>query len=300
MIYRFNRYVFFFIIYFLCIPSVVIGADKPTLRVNFEIKEENYRDSFGEQVTLIEKEINERAIELLNSNLMFLHFEDSLSGGEQDINKLNIILDRREKGDSVSQLHEVGFWMSLSGSAVGGAGGQLYTKFRPDEYYNRPLGRPEGFTEEVSLIFKKFTNNNRDTLMEKLFSNIVIANEAFLLPERLRWILPLAKNKISAETESKFRINTSEFDDLGMKVARNFETILMGETTDRSTMVPERYRKGMVVTEIISPDNQVSDIQSNDIFLNIEVYLMKYIPSGQSINTVSPDNFNAGITGGVE
>ncbi len=59
MIYRFNKYIFFFIIFFLCIPSVVIGADKPTLRVNFEIKEENYRDSFGEQITLIEKEINE-------------------------------------------------------------------------------------------------------------------------------------------------------------------------------------------------------------------------------------------------
>ena len=278
----------------LSIPITTFGIEIPKISVNFNILQKNYRAVLGSDLAFIENRCTESIIKALNDNFGFMKFNIETSPF-----KLVIELDNedRKAPDSISNLHEVGFWIMVKDASDNKLAEPAYWTFRPLEFYNRGLGSKDAFVEEVSSIFKNTLEKKRDALVLSLLSQVVIANTAIPIPENLWWVLPFKKENLGLELDSEFTIAT-EVDDQGVLFKKKYNTITKGETTQHTTIIPLEYRQGMIVTVVKDPNITSSEMNKTEDIKAVEVYIIKYIPSGKEIKSDSPQELKIDESGG--
>ena len=278
----------------LGIPISAFGVEIPTISVNFEIKQTNYRTVLSTNLESIEKTCKQNIITELKDNFGFMKI-----GKESNAFKLLIELDNRDRQApaSASQLHEVGFWITIKDASDKKLAEPAYWTFRPLEFYNRGLGSKEAFIAEVSSIFKDTLQKKRDTLVLNVLSRIVIADKAIPVPQNLWWVLPFKKEHLRLELESEFNIAT-DVDNQGILLNKKYNTITKGITTENTTLIPSEYREGMIVTIVKDPNITSNEMNSTDDIKAVKVYIIKYIPSPKEIRTDSPQELVVDESGG--
>lgn len=278
----------------LGIPMAAFGFEVPTISVSFKIKQEAYRTVLGDSLTDIEKTCTENIIRELKDHFGFMKVS-----AESNEFKLLIELDNKDKfaPASASQLHEVDFWITVKDSDNNALAEPANWMFRPLEFFNHGLGSKQAFITEVCSIFKDKLQKNRDALVLNVLSHIVIADRAIPVPQRLWWILPFKKEHLKLELESEFNIAT-DVDDQGILLKKKYNTIIVGKTTDSTTLIPSEYREGMIVTEVKDPDITSSEMSRIEDIKAVKVYIIKYIQSTKLISADSPQEFVIDESGG--
>ncbi|MCK5051577.1 MAG: hypothetical protein KAS53_07600 [Candidatus Cloacimonetes bacterium] len=275
-------YRFFLIILILMFVLTASAKEKPLLSVKFKITERNYQDYFRDQIQRIEEEATKKIITALRDYYVFLNLTENESA-----DSLIITLHNRQEATHLSQLREVGFFVTIRGTHISGEIDPVYWKFRPMEEYNRPLGTVSGFIREVTLAFTNNLSERKDMLVERLFSKIIIANNPLSIRDHLIWILPFSKEDLGINDFSQFLIEVGFREPFGL-IKRRFVIEATGVFDSNNDDVLNEYYLG-ILTEAIQEQGHLEDIRGNTPMEVQELYIIKYIPYyGDAITTVSP------------
>jgi hypothetical protein len=285
---------FVLLICLLGIPMTAFGVEIPTISVSFTIPQKNYRAVLGVDLADIEKTCTQNIIAELKDNFGFMKV-----GEELNAFKLLIELDNKDRNApaSASQLHEVGFWLTVKDDLDKELADSAYWTFRPLEFYNRGLGTKEAFIAEVSSIFKDTLQKKRDALVLNVLSRIVIAEKAIPVPQNLWWVLPFKKEHLRLELDSEFNIAT-DVNDQGIILSKKYNTITKGITTEETTLIPSEYRQGMIVTIVKDPNITSNEMNRTEDIKAVKVYIIKYVPSAKEIRADSPQELIIDESGG--
>ena len=265
-------------------PSTLYGQEKPKVEVSFNIKEENYRDNFGTEITYIEEEGKKKLIKLLNEYFGFVTFVEHSSS-----KKLCISLEDKEPHSLISsQLREVGFRLSLEEQNIATASEIIYWGFRPIEKYDLPLGTKDALIKEVSASFEKHLNERRDEVVAKLMKKLPIADQAFLYyyDNKPYWLIPVEIEKSRLDLNSEFVIATIIEIPVGNE-NKEYKTRMIGSTKEKMPEVPQLYWNGKVLSIGFAPENELAKMKCGN---EIMVAVIKYVPAPKKIIEKTPPN----------
>lgn len=260
-----NRfYSIIFILSMLAFPFSGSGEEKPSITVNFNIKEKTYIDFFGdEKIKWIETEARNKINDILSNYFSFLEFTDI-----EKEDKLIINLEPKEKLTPVKKLTEVIFRLTVEGPNVSNNIESIFWTFRPLEEYNLPISEEkEGFLNKIIIRFENFFEN-RDFLVDHLFSKIIIAREAQHLPNSLYLDMPF---NLGIGQESKFKLQA----DIRSNINRSIYC-----KADHYGLNTE----GMIRAKIKEPKDEIEEIIEEMKCYQVEIiikriYLIFYKPA---------------------
>jgi hypothetical protein len=179
--------------------------------------------------------------------------------------------------------------MTLNGHEVPPNLPSLFWTFRPPETYDLPLGKKEGFLEEVTKSFERYVQLNKDAIVTNLLSRILLVDDAYLVSDMLYWFIPLTRDELKADYLSEFSISTKIEDDYGISM-NTYYTRLRGETREEEKNLPPKYWGGKIRTVAFEPQAEIKNMRCGKI---IKVFIQRYIPalaSQEAITSSSPSN----------
>ena len=173
------------------------GLNRVTIGVVCELSEARYRQNLGDdQIREIERVCARGMAEELNVTLAFLEF----AAGSNHENRLVIKL-----GKDDSEIRAVDFAIWVEGDIVSGGAEPVYWPFRNvDQWLEIPTA--EAFPDQIQLQFTKALRQNRDSLVRTQLSKVIIADQAFPLPDDRSWRLPFTRDDLSTQDNSEFGI----------------------------------------------------------------------------------------------
>ena len=240
------------------------GEEKPSITVNFTIKEQTYINYFGaEKIKWIETEARKIITDLLTNYFSFLEFTDI-----EKEDKLIITLKPKDKITPTTKVTDVLFQFTVEGQNISNNVEPVFWTFKPDVVYNVPLEvDKEEFRDEIIIRFEILLDN-RDSLMDQLFSKVVIAREAQHLPNSFYFDMPF---HLGIGQESKFKL----YADVKSVIDRSlpFEAAHMGFPSE-----------GTIRTEMKKPENEIKKIKEEmkshtvEIIIN-RIYVIFYKPA---------------------
>ena len=247
------------------------GEEKPSITVNFNIKEKIYIDYFGaEKIKWIETEARKEINVTLTKYFSFLEFTDI-----EKEDKLIMTLGPKEKITPTTKVTDVIFRLTVEGPNVSSSVESVFWTFRSLEIYTVPIKvTKKEFKDEIIIRFKDFIGN-RDSLVDHLFSKVIIAKKAHHRPETLYLDMPF---NLGIGQESKFKL----YADIKSRINRSLplEADHMGFTD-----------KGTILTKIKKPKDEIEEIKEEmksyqvEIIIN-RIYVIFYKPAEKT--TIKP------------
>lgn len=285
----------FVILLMAAFPAVVFSGERPSLKVEFRLEQEDYRDFYMDEIEYIENQAGDRIGEALQDQFGFFRFTSSYAS-----DSLVIALDNKEGSGSSSAMQEVGFRITAEGAHVSEYIEPVYWTYRDKSMYNFTLPREaDNFTEDIVLAFNAGLSGKTDAVVDNVLSKIAIAEDA--LPKWNRrisiwcWVLPFTREDLQIALESQFRIVAQFIDDMG--ITQEECTVKASGTYNLAPDDHPKYRSGILTRAV--EENQLLVNLLESLSPNIKgLYVIKYIPDkpyGEE-ETITPNNL--GIGGG--
>ena len=262
---------FLLFLVFLFTANSIQAIDRPRLTINFKLEEELFSIKYFDDKDFIEQEVAERLIPALNEYLCFAQFEP----GNDLHNTFTIILDNINRSDDIQQLHEVYFFFELNGTNVKPHEPVEPWLFLNKSAYMQSQGSAEDFISKIVVAFTGKLKFDYTVLVEKLFCNLVLSDQALIIRERAAWVLPLKRNELGVDNQSRFIIVNEAQDPLLGTLSCSYQAVMIGDYTVSNSDVPEDYKMGILVRHSENEDlcnifqNSSIDVEVKEVTLKL-------------------------------
>jgi hypothetical protein len=175
-------------------PRECHAADKPVVAVRFELREDQYRAHFTQEVSDIENQATSLLLSALTERIGFVTFTTQRSPLE-----LRFIFDDKNTRDS-GALREVGFHIQLVGTGTTTAA-HTYWKYSDAEAYQRSFGTLQSFVGNLRIYLK--TSADYDRLVQEVLRYVPIDahSGAVLKDPEIIWIIPYQPEYLHLDLE---------------------------------------------------------------------------------------------------
>lgn len=211
----------------LLLAADPVLAQRPTVRVTFQVVEASFANTFGPRRRALER----RAADVMASKLdSVARFAKFVTAGRGDY-ELRFSLDRRHRGTSGRD--EVGVWatLSLPGS------NELYWKYRDSNEYSDARGNEVAFFGRLNDVANRGALRN---LVNELLTKIPLPRAQDIRPwAPLGWILPFKHTDLCLEPASTFRIYNSYRTRNGLEV---IDIVAVARTVFNPRPLSSEYR----------------------------------------------------------
>ena len=243
-----------------------LAADRPAVKVEFQLKEPSYRAQFANSIPRLENRITSELVRALTDRVGFVAF-----GTASAPNVIHFCLVGQA---GTSSLREVGFSISLttpSGSL------SSYWQFRPAEAYISALGDEDAFVEEVRL---KIAGADYDKMIQQMFSSIPISQQAVLIQQNdPEWVVPFRQNELCIDLDSRVAIQAKVTTKFATKT-RSFVSVLTGVFEPADSQFLPDYRES-ILADLSSTENDASAVNelksaAADQVQTVAVFIKQY------------------------
>lgn len=254
----------------LVLPLIIGGGSKQKIGVTFDIMFDRWEAYFGEELDWIKNEGSKLIVRTMEKYFGFLDFQQETG----DYN-LEIIVKEMDATTSERSLgKDLVIHMSLRLPDSTEAISFLYWIFVGEGLSHINLQTKEIFLDDVKKSLVKYIVDNKNVIVNDLFSKVRIADKAHLVKEERKWYIPLECGPLRMEDDTEFRIETRIEGRDGHYIKKYF-TRLTGATKDKVHGVPELYWGGKIISEAFGPKEEIMNMQRGS---EIGVWIKKYIP----------------------
>jgi hypothetical protein len=180
----------------------VQAAGIPSVQVQCQLAEARYR--FGKpaaDIETAESECSALLADLLSDRIEFVHFQAGVAGDKTLIVRIGKSEDEADPGDIRPVLMEI----RLSGAGLPEQPAPINFSFRKvEEWFSAPT--MENFPIDVAARFADELATREGELVESQLSRLVIADDAFVLPEDKSWLLPFTREELRLGDNSVLNI----------------------------------------------------------------------------------------------
>jgi hypothetical protein len=275
------------IVFFLFSGTEASADEKPKINVRFNMGEGGYRDTFlPDEITQIQTRVSKSLEPMLNSRFGFIRFT-----GKDIPDKLEVTLDKRRDIVVAGAIIEVGFYFEISGPRVVAMPKPVYFMFRSPETHALISPTVEGFIRELQLALNSYLDSHENELIGKLFSKVVLSEEAHIIPQQYWWILPFSRDQLGLDIFSKFSIENKYQHPSGPFIPRIY-TVKVIEFAPSIHGLPPRFRTGLL-TEAIPEQPDLEDVQQFQDMRTTKVFIDEYIRGiAPVVESTQPGAFN--------
>jgi hypothetical protein len=249
----------------LALPAAQALAERPEIGVDFRLEEPDYRQRFdAADIARLEALCEARLAAALSEELAFANFVPLEGQADRLIIRLG--------SSGGSGMHPTYFHLDVEGPGVRAEADPVSWEFRSLIQYLDLIEDVPSFAEEIQARFEGHLAEQRDQLVENLFSSLALTHDAFLILDEAAWVLPFSRSELQANEDSEFLIRAQ----LLINQSRErpgIEVRSVGETLEDSTGVPPQYRR-KIKTRIKDEDRatlerlrQAEEVQVLHVFL---------------------------------
>ena len=267
-------------LFIAALPLALHATGIPAVQVQCELAEARYRIGVSDAaIEVAELQCSTLLAELLGDKIKFVRFESQASLDKQ----LIVRVGKTAQEADPMEIRPIDMEIRLTGSGLPEQPKPIYWSFRKiEEWLSVPA--IDIFADDVVARFSAELENKEAELVESQLSQLVIADDAWVLPDDMSWLLPFTREELQLGDDSVLKIKAA-LKRQGSEERFLYTVALFGDFSSAEDVPLEYHHK---VKALHLRDDKLEQVQSIERVRSAENVDVIYVVVNRYVPMVEP------------